>query len=99
MTKNETLKSWVQQYSEPLLRRAVYLLSDKVEAEDIVQEAFIAAFSSYDSFEEKSKPLTWLYTILNHKVSDFYRKKYKSEPEIRLDHFLMKADHGKIKIY
>lgn len=87
MTKNETLKSWIEQYSEPLLKRAVYVLSDRIEAEDIVQEVFIAAFSSYDSFEGKSKPLTWLNTILNNKVADFYRKKYKSEPEIRLDHF------------
>lgn len=87
MTKNETLKNWIEQYSESLLRRAIYLLSDKVEAEDIVQEVFIAAFSSYDSFEGKSKPLTWLNTILNNKVADFYRKKYKSEPYIKLDHF------------
>lgn len=87
MTKNDVLKSWVEQYSEPLLRRAVYLLSDKEEAQDIVQEVFLSAFSSYDSFEGKSKPLTWLYTILNYKVSDFYRKKYKTEPQIRLDHF------------
>lgn len=87
MTKNETIKSWIEQYSEPLLRRAVYLLSDKIEAEDIVQEVFISAFSSFDSFEGKSQPLTWLMTILNRKVADFYRKKYKSEPNIRLDHF------------
>lgn len=87
MTKNETLKSWIEQYSESLLKRAVYLLSDRIEAEDVVQEVFIAAFSSYDSFEEKSKPLTWLQTILKNKVADFYRKKYKSEPQIRLDHF------------
>jgi RNA polymerase sigma-70 factor (ECF subfamily) len=85
--KNDVIKNWVEQYSEPLLRRAVYVLSDKIEAEDIVQEVFISAFSSYDSFEGKSKPLTWLYTILNYKVADFYRKKYKTEPEIRLDHF------------
>jgi len=87
MTKNETLKDWIEEYSEPLLRRAVYLLSDKTEAEDVVQEVFISAFSSYDSFEGKSKPLTWLMTILNRKVADFYRKKYKSEPQIKLDHF------------
>lgn len=87
MTKNEVLKSWVEQYSGTLLRRALYLLSDKSEAEDIVQEVFLSAFTSYDSFEEKSKPLTWLYSILNYKVSDFYRKKYKSEPQISLDHF------------
>ncbi|WP_326982828.1 sigma-70 family RNA polymerase sigma factor [Chryseobacterium sp. MYb264] len=87
MTKNETIKNWINQYSEGLLRRAVYLLSDKTEAEDVVQEVFIAAFSSYDSFEGKSAPLTWLMTILNRKVADFYRKKYKSEPNINLDHF------------
>ncbi|MPS66000.1 MAG: RNA polymerase subunit sigma [Chryseobacterium sp.] len=87
MTKNETIKTWIEEYSGPLLRRAVYLLSDKVEAEDVVQEVFISAFSSYDSFEGKSQPLTWLMTILNRKVADFYRKKYKSEPSIKLDHF------------
>lgn len=85
--KNETLKIWVEEYSESLLRRAVYLLSDKEDAQDLVQEVFLSAFSSYDSFEGKSKPLTWLNTILNNKVADFYRKKYKSEPHIRLDHF------------
>ncbi|SHM20179.1 RNA polymerase sigma-70 factor, ECF subfamily [Chryseobacterium carnipullorum] len=87
MTKNEVLKSWVEQYSEPLLKRAAYVLSDRAEAEDIVQEVFIAAFSSYDSFEGKSQPLTWLMAILNRKAADFYRRKYKSEPQISLDHF------------
>lgn len=87
MTKNEALKNWIEQYSESLLRRAIFLLSDTVEAEDIVQEVFITAFSSYDSFEGKSTPKTWLNTILNNKVADFYRKKYKSEPQIKLDHF------------
>ncbi|WP_374460180.1 sigma-70 family RNA polymerase sigma factor [Chryseobacterium taeanense] len=87
MTKNEIFKRWVEQYSEPLLRRSVYLLSDKIEAEEVVQEVFIAAFSSYDSFKGKSQPLTWLLAILNRKVADFYRKKYRSEPQIYLDHF------------
>ena len=87
MTKNEALKNCIEQYSESLLRRAIFLLSDTIEAEDIIQEVFIAAFSSYDSFEGKSTPKTWLNTILNNKVADFYRKKYKSEPQIKLDHF------------
>jgi DNA-directed RNA polymerase specialized sigma24 family protein len=65
MTKNEALKNWIEQYSESLLRRAIFLLSDTIEAEDIVQEVFIAAFSSYDSFEGKSTPKTWLNTDSN----------------------------------
>ncbi|KMQ60058.1 RNA polymerase sigma factor [Chryseobacterium angstadtii] len=87
MTKNDVLKSWVEQYSGALLKRAAYLLSDKTEAEDVVQDVFLAAFSAYDSFEGKSQPLTWLNAILNRKAADFYRKKYKSEPQINLDHF------------
>lgn len=87
MTKNEALKSWVERYSESLLKRAMYLLSDKDDAKDVVQEVFLSALSSYDSFEGKSQPLTWLNTILQRKVADFYRKKYKSEPQIKLDHF------------
>lgn len=71
--KNETIKNWIDQYSGQLLRRAVYLLSDKTEAEDIVQEVFISAFSSYQSFNGKSEPLTWLMAILKRKVADFYR--------------------------
>jgi len=97
MTKNETIKNWINQYSEGLLRRAVYLLSDKTEAEDIVQEVFLAAFSSYDSFEGKSKPLTWLMSILQRKIADFYRKKYKSEPNINLDHFFDETGSWKSK--
>ncbi|MGH1516070.1 sigma-70 family RNA polymerase sigma factor [Chryseobacterium sp. JK1] len=87
MTKDEELKSWIDQYSGPLLKRALYVLSNKEDAQDVVQDVFLAAYSSYDSFEGKSQTLTWLMAILNRKVADFYRKKYKSEPNIRLDHF------------
>ena len=99
MTKDEELKSWIEQYSGPLLKRALYVLSNKEDAQDVVQEVFLAAYSAYDSFEGKSNALTWLMAILNRKVADFYRKKYKSEPNIRLDHFLMKQDHGKIMMF
>ena len=87
MTKDEELKSWIEQYSGPLLKRAQYVLSNKEDAQDVVQEVFLSAYSAYDSFEGKSQALTWLMAILNRKVADFYRKKYKSEPNIRLDHF------------
>lgn len=87
MMKNEILKSWIEQYSGALLKRALYMLSNKEDAQDVVQEVFLAAFSAYDSFEGNSQPLTWLMGIMNRKIADFYRKKYKSEPNIRLDHF------------
>jgi RNA polymerase sigma-70 factor (ECF subfamily) len=37
-------------------------------AEDLVQDTFLAAFHKIDSFEGKSQPKTWLFSILNNKV-------------------------------
>lgn len=44
MTKNETFRNWINQYSAPLLKRAVFLISDKTEAEDIVQDVLLPLF-------------------------------------------------------
>ncbi|UZJ64501.1 RNA polymerase sigma factor [Sphingobacterium sp. KU25419] len=55
---------WVEDYSETLMRRALYLLSDRQDAEDLVQDVFIAAFDSYPTFKGNSTPLTWLMHIL-----------------------------------
>lgn len=41
MTKDEELKSWIEQYSGPLLKRALYVLSNKEDAQDVVQEVFL----------------------------------------------------------
>lgn len=85
--KEEDIKLWIELHSMALLKRAVYLLSDQREAEDLVQEVFLVAFISYDEFKEKSNPKTWLFGILHHKVADFYRKKYKHNTRITLDYF------------
>jgi RNA polymerase sigma-70 factor (ECF subfamily) len=47
--------------------------SSKEIAEDLVQDTFLAAFHKIDSFEGKSQPKTWLFSILNNKVIDYYR--------------------------
>lgn len=58
------LEKWIDEYSRALLDRAYYLLSDKEDAKDVVQEVFLAAFKNGSSFEGKSSPLTWLMGIL-----------------------------------
>lgn len=85
--KQEDLKLWIDQYSLALLKRAIYLVSNQQEAEDLVQEVFIAAFSSYERYKQESTPKTWLMGILNHKVADFYRKKYQRNNQISLNYF------------
>ena len=43
-------------------------------AQDIVQETFVAALKSVAKFRNQSKIYTWLCSIANKKVADFYRR-------------------------
>lgn len=43
---------------------------------DIVQDTFLALFSTYHSFNEKSSIKTYIVSIARHKIADYYRKKY-----------------------
>ena len=73
----KTIKCWVELYSDKLYAWAHYKTSSKETAEDLVQDTFLAAVTSFSKFEEKSNPLTWLTAILNNKIIDYHRKKIK----------------------
>ncbi|OPC06522.1 RNA polymerase subunit sigma [Elizabethkingia ursingii] len=87
MHTTKKLEEWIDMYGQKLFDRAFYLLSNREDAEDVVQEVYVAAYSAMDGFQEKSAPLTWLMGILHHKITDLYRKKYKGNPQVSLDHF------------
>jgi RNA polymerase sigma-70 factor (ECF subfamily) len=42
--------------------------------EDVTQEVFIAVIRSLHRFEQRSRFSTWLYTIVNRQIADFYRQ-------------------------
>ncbi len=73
----DEITSWVKAYTADLFAYALSKVSDKATAEDIVQNTFLSAFESYDKFENKSGAKTWLFSILKHKIADYYRQKYK----------------------
>jgi RNA polymerase sigma-70 factor (ECF subfamily) len=52
-------------------------------AQEIVQETFIAAIRAIKYFQVRSSISTWLCSIANRKVADFYRRK-KREDEHRI---------------
>ena len=66
---------WVEEYGDVLFRYAIKRVSNRSEAEDLVQETLIAALKARDNFRSQSTPKTWLIGILKHKVMDYYRKK------------------------
>ena len=43
------------------------------DVEDVTQEVFIAVLKSLNSFRGQSKFSTWIWTITNRKIADYYR--------------------------
>ncbi len=74
---HDILHKWVEEYTEELIRWAFHKVSDIQQAEDLVQDTFLAAAEKIGSFKGNSSPKTWLFSILNHKIIDFYRKKVR----------------------
>lgn len=71
----DRLTEWVDAYGDDLYAWASYKTSDNQLAEDLVQETFLSAFRSFNTFRKDSKARTWLFNILNNKIIDHYRKK------------------------
>ena len=70
-------------YRERLLRFVTPKVGcDNQAAEDIVQEAFAAAIVSLAGFGARSSPYTWLCSIAQHKIADYYRKSPPSNAEV-----------------
>ncbi len=63
-------------------KRVRYVVPEN-DVEDVTQEIFIAALNSLSSFRGEAKFSTWLRTLTNHKVAEFYRKRTrKQEPPL-----------------
>jgi RNA polymerase sigma-70 factor (ECF subfamily) len=58
----EAFEAAVRPYYVPLVRRLVLVLGDPDDAEDIAQDAYLAAFRGWDRFDG-TDVRAWLYTI------------------------------------
>jgi RNA polymerase sigma-70 factor (TIGR02943 family) len=65
---------WVERYGNYLYRYALSRLSDPETAQDLVQEALVAAVAAYRRFEGRSSMKTWLVAILKRKIVDHFRR-------------------------
>ena len=52
---------------------ATLRVRDRVIAQDLVQETFLAAIKARDSFGGRSTERAWLFGILRNKLTDYYR--------------------------
>lgn len=67
-------EQWVDFYGNNMYRYALARVSDPETAQDLVQEALVAAIQSYGRFQGKSSIKTWLIGILKCKIVDHYRR-------------------------
>lgn len=61
-----------------MLRFARLQLRDDALAEDVVQEAMMAALQGEKSFDGRAAAKTWVFSILRHKIVDAIRLKTRS---------------------
>ena len=86
---NEVLKGNQDAFEEivTLFQHRLYhvcyrMLSNRQEAEDIAQEAFVRAYINIHTFDQKRKFSTWLFRIATNLCIDRIRKK---KPDYYLD--------------
>ena len=80
MSKLSDPSTWPDRYGDSLYRHALVRLRNKEQAEDMVQEALLAAYASRDTFAGNSTEKTWLFSILKHKIIDYLRKASREQP-------------------
>ena len=67
----------VRQYSEQLYWQVRRIVLTHEDSNDVIQNAFLKAWNSLDSFHGDSKLLTWLSRIAINEALDFVRKQKK----------------------
>lgn len=49
------------------------------DVEDVTQDVFVAVVRSLDRYEQRARFNTWLYTIVNRQIADFYRRRQRKD--------------------
>ncbi len=94
MTRDKRLEQWVESYTKELYSWAFHKVSDTELAKDLVQDTFLAAVEGIQNFKRDSSPKTWLFSILNHKIIDYYRKKINLPSSIENQSLLLFFDEN-----
>jgi len=74
-SKTSKFEALVKGYSAELYRYGYWLTRDRFVAEDLVQETFSRAWSSWDTLREEASAKSWLYTILRHEHARLFERK------------------------
>jgi RNA polymerase sigma-70 factor (ECF subfamily) len=71
----EAFRAVMQRYNQRLFRMARSVMRDDSEAEDVLQEAYVRAFSAIGRFREEASLLTWLTRIVINEARGRLRRR------------------------
>lgn len=63
-----------EKYHQDVFQFLFYMVKNREQAEDLVQEVYIRVLKSYSKFEGKSSEKTWLFSIARNVAIDWFRK-------------------------
>jgi RNA polymerase sigma-70 factor (ECF subfamily) len=70
---------FVETYADPIYAYVAHRLYPNADqAEDLVQEIFLAALQNIANYTGKASLASWLFGIARHKVDDYYRLKLRN---------------------
>lgn len=91
----QAFDSLYNRHIKTVYKRVRYVIPE-TDVEDVTQEVFIAALRSLPSFRGKAQFSTWLRTLTNHKVAEYYRKRSRKKEAVQVDlvHAERRGDHS-----
>ena len=84
----------VNMYHMPLLRLALLYVSDRTQAEEVVQDTWIGVLQGIHRFEGRSSLKTWIFRILMNRARTYAQREGRSIPFSSLADFDNEAPDG-----
>jgi RNA polymerase sigma factor (sigma-70 family) len=79
-------------HADAVVNFAYYMCQSDADSDDLMQDTFLRAWKSIDSFEVGTNAKAWLMTICRNLYINEYRKKKKRGPQVEFEDFKVAAN-------
>ncbi len=89
--EREAFNDLVRKYQKPLYAMLYRMVGNHEDASDLLQKAFVKAFTGLKSFERRATFKTWLYQIAINLAKNVYRERSRIE-QVPIDDVIIKRE-------